>query len=266
MRPIHVMPQSTAGAVRAVLADIDDTLTTEGRLPACAYSALETLDNAGIPVGVVTGRPAGWCDMIARFWPVKGVVGENGGLCFAYDRAARQMGRMYASDWANRTRDADRLREISERILAEVPGARVSSDQEYRETDLAIDFCEDGEALSEADADRIRAIFVECGAQAKISSIHVNGWIGAHDKLTMTRRFARDILKMDLDTEREHILFCGDSPNDAPMFAFFPNACGVANVARFKGRLQAEPAWIARRRGGQGFAEIAHRILACRQH
>ncbi len=264
MRPIHDIPSATATGIHTVLADIDDTLTTDGRLPACAYSALEHLDDAGLRVGVVTGRPAGWCDMIARFWPVAGVVGENGGLCFSYDREGRQMRRMYAEEDESRAEKARGLRRIRDRILAEVPGSRVSADQAYRETDLAIDFREDGVALPEAEVNRIREIFNECGAQAKISSIHVNGWFGTHDKLSMTRRFALEILRLDLDEERERILFCGDSPNDAPMFSFFPNACGVANVAQFRGRIEAEPAWIARRRGGQGFAEIAHRILAAR--
>ena len=264
MRSIHEIPAATASCLHTVLTDIDDTLTTAGRLPACAYAALEHLHDAGLRVAVVTGRPAGWCDMIARFWPVAGVVGENGGLCFAYDREGRRMRRFYASSAELRREEPERLNAIRDRILAEVPGARVSADQAYRETDLAIDFCEDGEVLDDAEVDRIQRIFVECGAQAKISSIHVNGWFGTHDKLTMTRRLAREVFRLDLDRERERILFCGDSPNDAPMFAFFPHACGVANVTRFRGRMEAEPTWIARRQGGQGFAEIAHRILAVR--
>ena len=264
MRSIHEIPAATADHLHTVLADIDDTLTTDGRLPACAYAALEHLDNAGLRVAIVTGRPAGWCDMIARFWPVVGVVGENGGLCFAYDRDNRRMRRMYASAREVRGAESQRLDAVRDRILAEVSGARVSADQAYRETDLAIDVCEDVGQLDDAEVDRIERIFLECGARAKISSIHVNGWFGTHDKLSMTRRFVREVLALDLDRERERILFCGDSPNDAPMFAFFPNACGVANVTRFQGRMEAEPTWISRRRGGQGFAEIAHRILAVR--
>ena len=264
MRSIHDIPAATANRLHTVLADIDDTLTTDGRLPACAYAALEHLDDAGLRAAVVTGRPAGWCDMIARFWPVRGVVGENGGLCFAYDRDGRQMRRIYASSAEVRRAESLRLDAIRDRVLAEVRGARVSADQAYRETDLAIDFCEDGEPLDDPAIDRIQRIFLESGAQAKISSIHVNGWFGSHDKLSMTRRFAREVLGLDLDRERERILFCGDSPNDAPMFAFFPNACGVANVTRFRSRMEAEPVWVARRRGGQGFAEIIHRILAIR--
>jgi len=265
MLPLTEMPVETAASIHTVLTDIDDTLTTDGRLPACAYGALEALSDEGIRLGVITGRPAGWCDMIARFWPVEGVVGENGGLLFAYDRRQRRMRRLYAAPESARSAAAAALRKIREQVLREIPGAAASADQAYRETDLAIDFREDVPALGDAEAERIRQIFLDCGAEAKVSSIHVNGWFGSHDKLSMTRRFAADILGTDLEGERPRILYCGDSPNDAPMFGFFPNACGVANVLRYRGSIEAEPAWVASREGGEGFAEIARRLLAARR-
>lgn len=264
MRPVSEMPGDVAAQVRCLFADIDDTLTTDGRLPAAAYSALERLHDAGILVAPITGRPAGWCDMIARFWPVAGVVGENGALYFAYDSSARRMRRVFAADEATRTADRERLDEIRRRVLAEVPGAAVSADQRYREADLAIDFREDVAPLADSAVDRIKAIFEEAGAVAKISSIHVNGWFGDHDKLSMSRRFCAEILGMDMDAEQDKFIFCGDSPNDAPMFAFFSNACGVANVRDFAGRMEAEPAWIASARGGEGFVEIAEIVLKAR--
>ncbi|MEM8819322.1 MAG: HAD-IIB family hydrolase [Pseudomonadota bacterium] len=268
MRPIREMPDATAAAIDVVLTDIDDTLTTNGRLPAAAYQALENLHEAGLRVAPVTGRPAGWCDMIARFWPIDGVIGENGALYFSYDVARKKMRRAYAASAAERTASAEKLANIRERVLSEVPGSAVASDQAYREADLAIDFCEDVAPWARDAIDRIKAIFEEEGAVAKISSIHVNGWYGAYDKLTMARRFANDVLSLDLDAERDRVLYVGDSPNDAPMFAHFPNACGVANVRDFVGRIEAEPAWIADTRGGEGFAEIATVLLnarACRR-
>lgn len=264
MQPIASMPRDTAASIHTVMADIDDTLTSDGRLPASAYSALEKLRHAGFKVAAITGRPAGWCDMIARFWPVDGVVGENGAFYYAYDGAARQMRRVFAASDVVRRNNKLRYEQIAARILREVPGAAVSADQAFREADLAIDFCEDVPALEREDVDRIKAIFEDEGAVAKVSSIHVNGWYGSYDKLTMTRRFARDILNLDLDTEKDRIVFCGDSPNDAPMFGFFPNACGVANVLDFKGRIDAEPGWITTGRGGEGFAELANALIAAR--
>ena len=264
MRPLSLMPDAIAGAVTAVFADIDDTLTHEGRLPAEAYKALEDLHAAGLAVAPITGRPAGWCDMIARFWPVSGVVGENGAFYFAYDGEARKMRRVFAASTEERAANRLRLKTVKNRILAEVPGAAVAADQFYREADLAIDFCEDVLPLGKAAIARIKAIFEEEGAIAKVSSIHVNGWFGRYDKLSMTRRFAREVIGMDLDQEKFQVIFVGDSPNDAPMFGFFPNACGVSNVLAFAGELDAEPAYVTIGGGARGFVEIAERILAAR--
>ncbi|HEX7125447.1 MAG TPA: HAD-IIB family hydrolase [Thermodesulfobacteriota bacterium] len=264
-RPLAEFPREARAGVRAVLCDIDDTLTEDGRLPAAAYAALERLAEAGLRVVPITGRPAGWCDMIARFWPVDGVVGENGALYFRYDTAARAMVRRYWKSEAERAEDRRRLAAIEARVLAEVPGARVAADQAYRVADLAIDFREDVEPLPREAVDRIVAIFEAAGATAKVSSIHVNGWFGAYDKLSMTRRFFSEAFGWDLDASREAVVFVGDSPNDEPMFRFFPDAVGVANVADFAGRLSAWPRWITRARGGHGFAELADALLEARR-
>jgi HAD superfamily hydrolase (TIGR01484 family) len=265
MKPLDALAAAAARNVVCVLTDIDDTLTTEGRLPAAAYTALEQLHAAGLKVVPITGRPAGWCDMVARFWPVDGVVGENGAFYFRYDPASRKMIRRFVASDAERARNRERLTALGKRILADVPGSAISADQLYREADLAIDFCEDVPRLSDDAVARIVKLFEAEGAVAKVSSIHVNGWFGAYDKLSMTRIFARDVLGIDLDLTREKFIFCGDSPNDAPMFGYFPLACGVANVRDFAGRISAEPAFVAKSRGGDGFVEIASRLLSARR-
>ncbi len=264
MRPLNDFPRQEAALVTTVFTDIDDTLTSDGLLPSHAYCALEKLNAAGIDVVPVTGRPAGWCDMIARFWPVRGIVGENGAFHFSYDRSARKMRRVFHVPEKQRAADKMRLDRIRARVLGDVPGAGVSADQAYRESDLAIDFCEDVEPLDAAAVARIKEIFEQEGATAKISSIHVNGWFGDYDKLSMSRQFARDVLNLDIDAQKHRIVFCGDSPNDAPMFGFFPNSCGVANVLDFEDTLDAHPAWLAPSRGAEGFVEIAEHLLAAR--
>ena len=264
MRPLSHMPPETRRGVVGVFADIDDTITSEGRLEASAYAALERLHRAGMHVVPVTGRPAGWCDMIARFWPVDGVVGENGALYFAYDRGARRMVQAFAASPAERADNRRRLEALAQHILAAVPGTALASDQRYREADVAIDFREDVAPLDQASIARTVALFEEAGAVAKVSSIHVNGWFGSYDKLTMARRFARERLGVDLDAERHRFVYAGDSPNDAPMFGFFPNACGVANVRDFADRMPHLPAYVAPSRGGRGFVEIAEALLSAR--
>ncbi|MBU0642652.1 MAG: HAD-IIB family hydrolase [Alphaproteobacteria bacterium] len=262
MRPLSELDDGQLANCVAVLTDIDDTLTTDGQLPAAAYAALERLADAGLAVVPITGRPAGWCDMIARLWPVAGIVGENGAFYFSYDREKRVMRQKFFATAEERRKNRFRLDVLRQDILAKVPGAGIASDQLYREADLAIDFCEDVPALPEDQVQLILDMFKEAGAVAKLSSIHVNGWFGNYDKLSMSRIFAKDILGMDLDADRTRIIFAGDSPNDGPMFEFFPNSCGVANVRDFEPGSFAPPAFVAPSEGGAGFVEIAERILS----
>jgi len=264
LRPLHEMPMTARRGVRGVLTDIDDTLTTDGRLTAEAYAALDRLSAGGFNVVPITGRPAGWCDHIARMWPVAGVVGENGAFWMRYDRAQRRLVKRYVATEAARAAQRARLQTIADRILAAVPGSALATDQPYRECDIAIDFREDVAPLSRAAVDRIVELMRAEGMTAKVSSIHVNGWFGEYDKLGMTRRFAAEVLDVDLDVERERFVFAGDSPNDAPMFAHFPLSVGMANVRQFLDRLESPPAFVTERAAGDGFVELADFLLAAR--
>jgi hypothetical protein len=195
-------------------------------------------------------------------WPVAAVVGENGALYMYHDAATRKLVRKFVAAEAECALQRERLAAIATRIVREVPGCALASDQHYRETDLAIDWCEDVAPLPRADVDRIVALMEAEGLTAKVSSIHVNGWFGNYDKLTMTRALLHDLFALHLDDVRENIVFAGDSPNDAPMFAYFPHAVGVANVRAFLDRMAAAPAYITRGEAGAGFAELADFLLA----
>ena len=255
------MPDDGRRGVRGVLADIDDTITTNGQLTPDAYRALARLRDAGKRVVPITGRPAGWCDHIARMWPVDAVVGENGACYMRYDASARKLVKRFVVDDEARAEQRRRLHAVGEKILAAVPGAALASDQHYRESDLAIDFCEDVAPLPRPAVDLIVALMQEEGMTAKMSSIHVNGWFGDYDKLTMTKRLFAEAFGEDLDTERERYVFAGDSPNDAPMFAYFPNAVGVANIAPFLDRIATPPAYVTTREAGAGLVELADFLL-----
>ena len=259
MRPIDQIPAAVCRAVRGVFCDIDDTLTTDGRLPAVAYAALWRLARAGLRVVPVTGRPAGWCDLVARFWPVDAVVGENGAFWFAMGE--RGMERRWRIDEEARRRGREALASLAVSIPAAVPGVKVAADQPYRESDLAIDFAEDVPHAGADAIDRVVRAFEAAGARCKVSSIHVNGWFGEFDKLSTARALATERFGVDLDAERERWLFVGDSPNDEPGFAWFPNAVGVANVARFLDRIAHPPAWVTTAEGGEGFAELVETLL-----
>ena len=248
-----------ASRLRGLLFDLDDTLSTEGRLTAEAYSALERLQRAGRRTVLVTGRPAGWCDHIARMWPVDAVVGENGAFYFRYEKG--RLRRRFVDDDAERAAKRGRLGAIAARILAAVPGSALASDQAYRETDLAVDYCEDVTPLPLAEAERIAALMREAGLTAKVSSIHVNGWFGDYDKLATAKTLFAEAFDTSLDAVQAQYAYAGDSPNDAPMFAYFAHSVGVANVARFADDLSAPPKYVTRRACGAGFAELVARLL-----
>jgi len=262
VRPLKEFAADARRDVRYLLTDIDDTVTLAGRLPSASLAAMEQLQIAGIKVIPVTGRPAGWCDHIARMWPVDAIVGENGALWFAYDGAARRMLSGFAKSEKERAADTARLDVLKDQILAAVPGAGIASDQFCRIADLAIDFCEDVDPLDNSAVEKIVAMFEAAGAQAKVSSIHVNGWFGAYDKLTMTRQCLKSVFGEDLDAVNRAFVFAGDSPNDQPMFGFFENSVGVANVLDFQ--LTTPPSWVTQARAAEGFAELAQALLKVR--
>lgn len=262
MRPLADLPAADRLAVRFVLTDIDDTLTSDGCLPSSSLAAMERLQAAGLRVIPITGRPAGWCDHIARMWPVDAVVGENGAFWFAYDRTARTMRSGFAKSAAERDADRVRLEHLRQQILAEVPGAGVASDQFCRIADLAIDFCEDVPPLPAAAVDRIVGLFDQAGATARVSSIHVNGWFGTHDKLTMTRTCLAEVFGLGPNELNDSCVYVGDSPNDQPMFAFFRNSVGVANVRDFA--LETMPTWVTEGASAAGFRELAEALMEVR--
>ena len=259
LRPLAELSASAAKALTGVLTDIDDTLTLHGRLIPAAFDAMARAKASGLVVIPVTGRPAGWCDHVARMWPCDGVVGENGGLWFSM-RGGRLV-RAFSQPEAVRGENRAKLAAIRDAVLREVPGTAVASDQPYRELDLAIDFAEDVPVMSDAEIDRIVAIFERFGATCKVSSIHVNGWYGAFDKLSGFHGLVSDL---GLDPAPAAWAYAGDSANDAPMFAHFPLSMGVANVDRWLPRIPTPPAFRSSAEGGWGFAQLIDRLLTLR--
>ena len=261
MKPFEEFPNQFKKNIRYILTDIDDTLTINGRITAVMFSAMERMQNSGFHILPITGRPAGWCDHIARMWPVDGLVGENGAFYFRYDFRQKKMYRRYVKSKKQRKRDRLQLEKISQIILQKVPGCQLAADQTYRETDLAIDFREDVPPLPMDQIEQIVRCFIDAGAQAKISSIHVNGWFGTYDKLTTTILLFKEVFKVNLNEVRDQAIFIGDSPNDAPMFRYFPHSVGVANILRFEGKIDHKPVWITKYEGGFGFTEMVNILL-----
>jgi HAD superfamily hydrolase (TIGR01484 family) len=265
------MDAAAAQALSAVFTDIDGTITDgQGRIPAAVFLAMERARDAGLRLVPVTGRPAGWCDLIARTWPVDGVIGENGGLWFRRRGLAPlghdHMDRAFAYDEATRRARMERLRALAEELLRRHPGARLASDQSYREFDVAVDFCEDVPALPRSEVDDIVRFFESHGCRVKVSSIHVNAWFGDFDKASMCRSYVRDVWDWEIPgRDGPRAVFFGDSPNDAPLFELFPVSVGVANVRRMAERMEVLPAFITERECAAGFVEGVDALLALRR-
>ena len=261
IRPISDIPAGTARDLLGILFDIDDTFTVAGRIPAASFSALWDARNAGLVTVPITGRPAGWCDHIARMWPVTGVVGENGALAFYYDEDEKRLKKRFFVDPVEAAKTRGLLLAAADEVLRSVPGTALATDQAYRLFDVAVDFTEDVKPLSRDEVGRICEIFGRHGLTYKVSSIHVNAWLGTYDKLSMTKIFAREVMGLDLDENQDRFIFFGDSPNDEPMFAYFPLGVGVANVRRFVEMMKSPPAYVTEGEGGLGFAEGVRLIL-----
>jgi len=245
--------------LKYVFTDIDDTLTEDGQLPAHAYKSLWDLNDKGIHIIPITGRPAGWCEMIARMWPVAGVVGENGALYFCYKN--KKMIRNFIYDDETIKSNRKKLDIIRDEVLEKVKGCAIASDQFCRLFDLAVDFCEDVPALPKKSIDDIVSIFKNHGATAKVSSIHVNGWFGDYNKLSMCRTFLEKEFNLNIEQAQENTIFVGDSPNDETMFGYFNNSFAVSNINEFIDELNEKPKYVSDKPGGSGFTEIINHIL-----
>ena len=249
-----------------MLTDIDDTLTTAGAITPDARAALTRLAAARVPVIAITGRPLGWSEAFLRpgpeAWPVDAIVAENGAVALFMQNGT--LATEFAQDAATRARNALRLREVADRVLREVPGSTLASDSAGRATDIAIDHAEFAQ-LAPGRIDAVVALMRAEGMNATVSSIHINGWFGAHTKLSGARWMLRRLFGRDLDAERERWVYVGDSTNDQAMFGHFPLSVGVANLIDFAAALSVWPSYLTRGARGAGFAEVATTLLAARR-
>ncbi len=262
MNPLSLWPAEARARIHGVLTDIDDTLTTEGAITPEALDALHRLRAAGLPVFAITGRPAGWSEAFALAWPVDAIVAENGAVAL-WRGAAGELRRDYLQDAATRAANFQTLQTVAQRVLAELPNTRLATDSPGRETDIAIDHSEFAH-LSEADIARVVQLMKQEGLNATVSSIHINGWIGEHDKLAGARWIVRSHLGRALDDELDRWVYVGDSTNDARMFHHFPHSVGVANIARFWDALAYKPRYVTSGERGVGFAQVADAVLSAR--
>ncbi len=237
---------------------MDETLTFKGRLSARTYDALERLQRAGVTVVPVTAAPAGWCDQMARMWPVDAVIGENGGFFFRRN-ASHGLDRLFWHGEDGRREVFARLEAMAARVAA-ATGAALAEDQPFRLTSIA--FAQPESAAGRA---AIVAALKAEGADVTVNNLWVLGWLGGYDKLAMARRILQEVYGLDWEAARAQVLYVGDSLNDAPMFAAFRHTVGVSTVDQYRDEIPVMPAFITEGPGGDGFVEAAEAVLAARE-
>ena len=271
MLPLTQWPLAARRNIIGVFTDIDDTLTTDGAITPDALAALGDLKAAGLHVIAITGRPVGWSEQVAfaggKTWPVDAVVAENGSTAiFANKKGSspsqnkhEPLLKIYQQDLATRSRNYQRMQQVAQRVLREVPDAVLSQDSGGRETDIAIDHSEFTH-LSPDKIVQVVQIMQSEGMNATVSSIHINGWFGNHNKLMGARWIVRELFGRDLDSEMSRWAYVGDSTNDQLMFERFSHSVGVANIRRFEAELSHKPRYITLGERGAGFAEVARAL------
>jgi len=270
MQPLNSWSLQARSRVKGVFTDIDDTLTTDGAITPDALAALGELKARGLTVIAVTGRPVGWSEPFALRWPVDAIVAENGAVLLQKvhqkDPKANKNERdlllkSYQQSDVIRASNLARMQQMGYRILQEVPGTLLAHDSAGRETDMAIDHSEFTHLPPEK-IDQVVAIMQAAGMTATVSSIHINGWFGEHNKPVGARWAVRQLFDRDLDAEMDNWVFVGDSTNDQLMFKAFPNSVGVANVRRFEAQLAHLPRYVTDAERGAGFAEVARAVMS----
>ena len=254
MLPLQRMPVARVQKITSLLFDLDGTFITGSKLSSEAFLALERIREKGIKAVAVTGRPAGWCDLIARWWPVDTVVGENG--AFSYSKKGDKIHRMSFHNLDEQPKCRVRLNSLFQELLLEFPDITLASDQQFRLWDLAIDIAEE----SQISMDKSIEIVEYCrkkGARAEISNIHVNVWFGDYNKQGMSLK-----VLSDSGLRKDEALYVGDSPNDSPMFGFFDLSVGVNSVLNYKDIMKNHPLYITENDGSEGFIELVEHIIS----
>ncbi len=246
-----------------IFTDIDDTLTTGGKLPAEVYAALQRLSRAGYAIVPVTGRSAGWAHLILHHWPVEAVVAESGGILLHRDEAGVPRWQ-YHDEPARIAADRRRIAEVAAGVMTRIPELVLANDNDFRLVDFALDHCETIPAVPQVRIDEAIGMFRAAGLQARASSVHINVWRGEFDKAPMALRYLAEVRGAALPDECARWLFVGDAPNDASMFAAFPCSVGVANLMPQLDRLPVAPRYMTRAGHGAGFVELAHHLLSRR--
>jgi HAD superfamily hydrolase (TIGR01484 family) len=259
MKPIALLDAAAARKLRGVAFDLDDTLLDHGRLAEATYSALFRLVEAGLDLYGVTGRPVGWAEVLARLFPVKAVVAENGALVCA--RRGERVVVEDSVDAATRRERDERLSQLLGRFAQRFPDLEPADDVRARVSDRTFDIGE----YRQVGARRVEeasAFLRAQGARTFVSSVHLHATFDYADKASGAVRLLAKDSGLDATAVRHAYAYLGDSENDASCFAAFTLSVGVANL---RGKSTLRPRYVTSRAMGAGVVEAAGVILSLRQ-
>lgn len=259
MQPIGALSDEEARGLQGLLFDLDDTLLTHGKLTREAYSALFDLQQSGLQLVAVTGRPIVWGKLLVRQWPIAAAVCETGAL------SVRQQGDGVAVydplPTGLRTHNRTRLLQLAAELGRRFPELPVASDADERTSDYTFDIVH---VLRERPTliDEAAEFAARHGARISRSSVHLHISFDTHDKASGTLALLSRELGYDCTAARQRFAYIGDSENDAPCFASFHTSIGVANL---RGRHTVGPRFKTTAEQGLGFVEAASRLIAARR-
>ena len=263
MQPLSTLPNAALQSIDYLLFDVDETFTTHGLMHAETYATLFALRDAGITAIPVTGRPSGWGNVMLSTWPIRACVTENGGV-IAWKNTLGVAVQQVIHVEHRGAGYIERLRALGNAIASKYPQVRVSADQPYRLTDLAIDYGEQSHNVSPEVVNEITLWMRTEGYQTAVSSIHIHAYKPENHKADGVYPLMQAAFAMDRETVHTLAAFIGDSPNDASLFASIPVSVGVANVRGSLHQIATPPAYVCESERGAGFIEFAQRLIATR--
>ena len=261
MRRVRSIDRLTRDEVQGnegLIVDLDDTVLDHGRLTPVAYAALCRASDEGLPVLVATGRPAGWGEVLARQWPVVGVVTENGSVAFV--RVGAGIERLESVDASERSERRRRLDRAAAAMQERFPGLELADDNTTRRSDVTLDIGERARVPA-AQVAQMAALGRSWGFRVTVSSVHLHLTLDGDDKASGALAFLHRQRGVDPSRARVRWAFVGDSGNDAPCFAAFGLTFGVANVAPYVRHLTRPPRYVTEHPRGAGFAEVVTALL-----
>ena len=257
MLPLSSLAGEELRRIDTLLFDLDDTVLTHGRLTRQAYDGLCDLADAGYALVAVTGRPAGWGEVLARQWPVMAVVAENGAAILRAEHGG--VARLVRDPSARL-----RLQPVVDAARRAFPELELADDNDARWTDVTFDIGERCRVPRER-VEQLRTFLQAAGARVTTSTVHLHATFEGDDKASGALRLLLLLRGLDAGAARLRAAFVGDSENDAACFACFRTTIGVANVAPWVGRLTVPPRFVTRASMGAGFAELAAHLVASRR-